>query len=193
VSQPIQFVLTQDESDPRQRYSTLFTCLYHQQIINLHRPSLSLSPTQTQHAYALQSTIASVRTILSLLSKDTETFWPGYVDMVFFGCLILVYGSRSKLETRLHNDLNRAMRILEGFQNRWNNLRPFLKVVQAFIDKASPASTTTNTMTPTADVVPAFDFNDLFASDFSFDFTNFEINPEVNWAYHMSMPSSPNL
>lgn len=96
--------LQSTSSDPRIRNSTLFTCLYHQQVINLNRPALSLSPGQTQHAYALQSTIASVRTVISILSKDvaagSSCFWPGYVDMVFFGCLILVYGAKQNKDAR---------------------------------------------------------------------------------------------
>lgn len=150
-------------ADSRHRYSTLFTCLYHQQIINLNRPALSLSPDQTQHAFALQSTIASVRTVLSLLTKDVGAgkicFWPGYVDMVFFGCLILVYGaSRNKhaedsqtrqvevlwsrnrvLQTyRLHMDLKRALKLLQHFETRWKHLKSFLKVVQSLIQRVDP-------------------------------------------------------
>lgn len=82
-------------------FSVLFTCLYYQQIVNLARPMLSLSPASVQHALALQSSINAVRTICSTLSRsmkqDVEALhWPGYVDMVFFGSLILVYGARKE-------------------------------------------------------------------------------------------------
>lgn len=84
-----------------QSFSILFTCLYYQQIINIARPMLSLSPTSVQHALALQSSINSVRTICTTLSRtmkhDVDALsWPGYVDMVFFGSLILVYGARKE-------------------------------------------------------------------------------------------------
>jgi hypothetical protein len=89
----------QAAEDPRRRFATLFTCLYQQQIINLSRPTLSLSPSKIEHAAALQSTIAAVRLICatlsnSLINSPSSLFWPGYVDMVFFGSLILVYGAR---------------------------------------------------------------------------------------------------
>jgi hypothetical protein len=84
-----------------QPYSILLTCLYNQQTINLARPMLSLSPTSVQHALALQSCINAVRkicsTILRAMQQNVDAlYWPGYVDMVFFGSLILVYGSRKE-------------------------------------------------------------------------------------------------
>jgi hypothetical protein len=88
-------------ADPRRRYHTLFKCLYHQQIINLNRPALSLPPSEINHSYGLQSSIASARIILSLLSGTSEQrdlFWPGYVDMVFFSCLLLVYDCRRNVQ-----------------------------------------------------------------------------------------------
>lgn len=86
-------------SDPRRRFATLFTCLYHQQIINLNRPRLSLSPSNSQHAFALQSSIGSARAIIATLSrsltaKADDLIWPGYPDMVFFAALILVYSAK---------------------------------------------------------------------------------------------------
>lgn len=67
--------------------------------MNLNRPMLSVSPSKVQHAAALQSSISSARAICSTLAKALSgdglaVFWPGYVDMVFFSGLILVYGAR---------------------------------------------------------------------------------------------------
>lgn len=78
------------------RYGTLFTCLYHHQIIVLNRHSLSLAPTQLQHAVALQSAVSSARVICGTLSRAlvvdaAQGFWPGFVDMTFFAALIFVY------------------------------------------------------------------------------------------------------
>jgi len=70
-------------------------------MINLARPMLSLSPTSVHHALALQSCVKAVRKISSTLLRAIQQnadalYWPGYVDMVFFGSLILVYGSRKE-------------------------------------------------------------------------------------------------
>jgi hypothetical protein len=66
---------------------------------SLNRPRLSLSPSNAQHAFALQSSIGSARAIVSTLSrsltaKADDLIWPGYPDMVFFAALILVYSAK---------------------------------------------------------------------------------------------------
>lgn len=98
------------QDDPRKNHLTLFTCLYHQQRISLHRSALSLSPSTPEHAYALQSAIASARTICSTLAAvfdgmpSEECLWPGYVDMVFFSCLIMMYGAKRERASGMESD-----------------------------------------------------------------------------------------
>jgi hypothetical protein len=36
-----------------------------------------------------------------------------------------------------------------------------------------------------------FQFADPTSSDFFFDFSSFELNPDSIWAYHASVPGSP--
>lgn len=80
----------------------------------MSRPALSLAPSALQHNYALETCVASARVILRALSreydgvgqrkaqeccglpgaKEVTVMWPGYVDMVFFAALILVYASK---------------------------------------------------------------------------------------------------
>ena len=36
-----------------------------------------------------------------------------------------------------------------------------------------------------------FEFADPTNSDFFFDFSSFELNPDSTWAYHASVPGSP--
>lgn len=116
---PSQAALTQtpDADDARSPYKTLFTCLYRQQVIALSRPALSLAPTALQHTYALETCVASARVILRTLARDLDrpqrkaaaccglpgrtesVMWPGYVDMVFFAALILVYAAKREEPT----------------------------------------------------------------------------------------------
>lgn len=82
-------------------------------MIALSRPALSLAPSALQHTYALETCVASARVILRTLSREFEPgkrkaveccglpgapevalMWPGYVDMVFFAALILVYAAK---------------------------------------------------------------------------------------------------
>ncbi|KAI5449818.1 hypothetical protein NCC49_004030 [Naganishia albida] len=126
-----------------QPFSVLFTCLYYQQIINIARPSLSLSPTSVRHALALQSSINSVRTICTTLTRTMKQnvdalAWPGYVDMLFFGSLILVYGARKEGNRPgglklLKRDLGRIHRLLKQFDLRWKHLKPLIRIVEAFL------------------------------------------------------------
>lgn len=83
----------------------------------MSRPALSLAPTALQHTFALETCVASARVILRTLSRefdpaaskekrkapeccglpgpgDVKVMWPGYVDMVFFAALILVYAAK---------------------------------------------------------------------------------------------------
>lgn len=90
-----------------------------------------------------------------------EVLWPGYVDMVFFSALILVYSSkrdaskgkryaelgilhRGRVLTdstaRLTSDLRRALRILERLAERWANLRQFIKVLEVLLDPSRERS-----------------------------------------------------
>jgi hypothetical protein len=103
---------TPDADDARSPYKALFTCLYRQQVIALSRPALSLAPTALQHTYALETCVASARVILRTLTRELDgpqrkaaeccgipgqaepVMWPGYVDMVFFAALILVYAAK---------------------------------------------------------------------------------------------------
>ncbi|GMK58087.1 hypothetical protein CspeluHIS016_0501190 [Cutaneotrichosporon spelunceum] len=184
-----------DADDARSPYKTLFTCLYRQQVIALSRPALSLAPTALQHTYALETCVASARVILCTLArefdgrqrraveccglpgKDETVVWPGYVDMVFFAALILVYAARREepdpaATQRLKSDLRRAVRILEILAKRWS-IEPFVAAVRAFLD-------------PPKDAVPAPGGEELF-NTLLFDFDAFE----RKWAVHQSLPSSP--
>ncbi|WWC68257.1 uncharacterized protein I206_102180 [Kwoniella pini CBS 10737] len=201
-------------SDPRRKYSTLFTCLYHAQIVNLNRPALSLPPSQVQHDHGLQAAIGSVRIICSTLSNaffksKEEVYWPGYVDMVFLGSLILVYGAkreraRKNPATWLLRDLRRAFSILQHFAKRWAKSDRFSRVVKALIDREEPIVSETSHTQPL--YIPLLaqqpdtthsgsnqedSFN--FADCFHFDFDTFVLEPESTWAYHVSVPPSPNL
>nr|XP_018265129.1 uncharacterized protein I303_01489 [Kwoniella dejecticola CBS 10117]OBR87287.1 hypothetical protein I303_01489 [Kwoniella dejecticola CBS 10117] len=200
--------------DPRRKLSTLFTCLYHSQIINLNRPALSLPPSQVQHDHALQAAIGSVRVICSTLSSaffknKEELYWPGYVDMVFLGSLILVYGARRERARRnaaawLLRDLRRALSILEHLAKRWPKSDKFGRVVKALIEREEPnLSEQSHTVSWELPMLPAQpdvqpsestqgpNFN--LADCFHFDFDTFVLEPESTWAYHVSMPPSPNL
>ncbi|WWC86578.1 uncharacterized protein L201_001455 [Kwoniella dendrophila CBS 6074] len=150
----VEIATQQIPSDPRRQLSTLFTCLYHLQIVNLNRPALSLPPSQVQHDHALQAAIASVRVICSTLSnaffKNSESlYWPGYVDMVFLGSLILVYGARRERArhnpaTWLLRDLRRASSLLAHFAKRWRKSDKFSRVVRALIEREEPTSNNVN-------------------------------------------------
>ncbi|WWD08208.1 hypothetical protein V865_006319 [Kwoniella europaea PYCC6329] len=197
--------------DPRRQMSTLFTCLYHSQIVNLNRPALSLPPSQIQHDHALQAAIGSVRIICSTLSNsffknNDSLYWPGYVDMVFLGSLILVYGARRERARNgsaawLIRDLRRALRILEHFAKRWPKLDKFSRVVRALIEREDPAHI--GNQTTSASIIPSVNENQAmpiteeptfdFADCFHFDFDTFALEPESIWAYHVSMPPSPVL
>ncbi|BEJ13085.1 hypothetical protein CspHIS471_0302590 [Cutaneotrichosporon sp. HIS471] len=186
--------VTPDADDVRSPYKTLFTCLYRQQVIALSRPALSLAPTALQHTYALETCVASARVILRTLARELDgrqrraveccglpgkgesVMWPGYVDMVFFAALILVYAAKREepgpaATQRLKGDLRRAIRILEMLAKRWS-ITPFVAAVRAFLDPPKDVS------------VPGGE--ELFDT-FLFDFDAFELN----WAVHQSLPSSP--
>nr|XP_019044403.1 hypothetical protein I302_07687 [Kwoniella bestiolae CBS 10118]OCF23333.1 hypothetical protein I302_07687 [Kwoniella bestiolae CBS 10118] len=197
-------------ADPRRHMSTLFTCLYHSQIVNLNRPALSLPPSQIQHDHALQAAIASVRKICATLSDGflknaDDLWWPGYVDIVFLGSLILVYGARRERSrhgqaTWLTRDLRRALSILEYLTKRWPKSDKFSRVVKSLIDRESPADTSKTddveqiitAAASSEDPAPeAMSFN--IEDCFHFDFDTFALEPESIWAYHVSMPPSPVL
>lgn len=77
--------------------------MYHQHIIALSRPALSQSPNRMEHAHALQTAVTSARAICTTLhkqvfAKDLDVFWPGYVDMVFFAALIMVYNAKREMQ-----------------------------------------------------------------------------------------------
>ncbi|CAK9783651.1 hypothetical protein CC85DRAFT_84994 [Cutaneotrichosporon oleaginosum] len=185
---------TPDADDARSPYKTLFICLYRQQVIALSRPALSLAPTALQHTYALETCVASARVILRTLSREfdgprrkaadccglagrTESLmWPGYVDMVFFAALILVYAAKreerdSVTIQRLKSDLRRAVRVIEILGKHWN-ISSFVMAVRAFLDPPKDASATGG---------------EELLDTFLFDFDSFELN----WAVHQSLPPSP--
>jgi hypothetical protein len=117
---------------------------------------------------------------------------------------------------RLKRDLGRIHRILKHFDSRWQNLRPLLRIVEAFIaplgtteevartDSPDPRDTPGhgNASKPVPDIsnylavnssyqeAPSFDI-DPTMGDFFFDFDSFELHPATMWAYRPSIPNSP--
>ena len=91
-----------NDPDPRAKYATLFRCLYNQQIMHMHRHSLSLPATSDAHRYSLQAEVLAARTICATLGADValstqaggEILWPGYPDMLFDASSILVYATK---------------------------------------------------------------------------------------------------
>jgi hypothetical protein len=81
------------------QYTALFKCLYHYQIVQLNRHSLSLPKESIHHRHALQSIILAMRTITitinnELLAQSPTIPWPGYVDMLFFASLLIAYNAK---------------------------------------------------------------------------------------------------
>lgn len=121
---------------------------------------------------------------------------------------------------RLHRDLQRAARVLEALSVKWDSLKSFIRVVQAFIKRINldsgvsssggvfpaaagaenaPANIPAFTI-PAADAFPSYPSFDDFGvgnfggvpSDFTFNFDGlFELNPDTQWAFHQSLPGSP--
>jgi hypothetical protein len=106
--------------------------------------------------------------------------------------------------------------LLKHFQLRWQNLKPLLRIVEAFIAPLGDVDGAVRIDPPAARDVqgdgsashsipeipndltfkfhsqeaPNFDI-DPMEGDFFFDFDSFELHPATMWAYRPSIPNSP--
>ncbi|KAL3421508.1 C6 transcription factor [Phlyctema vagabunda] len=112
----------------REKYNLggLFTILYHNLILIVNRPSLSLDTSTPEFRSALQNCIGSARTIITTLKKQSKygkpLFWPGNMSSAWMAGLIIAFGCRLGLYNRSKalGDISSCLDILQVMARRWS-------------------------------------------------------------------------
>jgi hypothetical protein len=78
-----------------------FGVSYHNLLLLINRPLLSLDPSSAEFKLAIQTCIGAARTVISILKTQLEQrralFWPGYISAVWMAGLIVAFASQLSL------------------------------------------------------------------------------------------------
>ncbi|KAM0460612.1 hypothetical protein ACHAPV_004889 [Trichoderma viride] len=140
--------------EPQSHHGPPFAILYHQLILLMNRPFLSLPTNRTDFQFSLQTAVNASRAIvkkLKLRQGDSPLVaWPGMLSAAWMAGLTIAYAGLLKLypmeKTVL--DLNCAIRLLGMMSRNWSSAhhcRVTLKMLldrltsKPFMDKINPA------------------------------------------------------
>ncbi|KAL7922753.1 fungal-specific transcription factor domain-containing protein [Trichoderma austrokoningii] len=140
--------------EPQSHHGPPFAILYHQLILIMNRPFLSLPTNRTDFQFSLQTAVNASRAIvkkLKLRQGDSPLVaWPGMLSAAWMAGLVIAYAGLLKLypmeKTVL--DLNCAIRLLGMMSRNWSSAhhcRVTLKMLldrltsKPFMDKINPA------------------------------------------------------
>ncbi|KAH6607148.1 fungal specific transcription factor domain-containing protein [Trichoderma cornu-damae] len=140
--------------EPQSHHGPPFAILYHQLILIMNRPFLSLPTNRTDFQFSLQTAVNASRAIvkkLKLRQGDSPLVaWPGMLSAAWMAGLVIAYAGLLKLypmeKTVL--DLNCAIRLLGMMSRNWSSAhhcRVTLKMLldrlrsKRFMDKINPA------------------------------------------------------
>jgi hypothetical protein len=75
-----------------------FGVSYHNLLLLINRPLLSLDPSSAEFKLAIQTCIGAARTVISILKAQLEQrkalFWPGYISAVWMAGLMVAFSSQ---------------------------------------------------------------------------------------------------
>ncbi|KAL7815896.1 fungal-specific transcription factor domain-containing protein [Trichoderma aethiopicum] len=140
--------------EPQSHHGPPFAILYHQLILIMNRPFLSLPTNRTDFQFSLQTAVNASRAIvkkLKLRQGDSPLVaWPGMLSAAWMAGLVIAYAGLLRLypmeKTIL--DLNCAIRLLGMMSRNWtsaHHCRVTLKMLldrltsKPFMDKINPA------------------------------------------------------
>ncbi|ETS03388.1 hypothetical protein M419DRAFT_75497 [Trichoderma reesei RUT C-30] len=140
--------------EPQSHHGPPFAILYHQLILIMNRPFLSLPTNRTDFQFSLQTAVNASRAIvkkLKLRQGDSPLVaWPGMLSAAWMAGLVIAYAELLKLypmeKTIL--DLNCAIRLLGMMSRNWtsaHHCRVTLKMLldrltsKPFMDRINPA------------------------------------------------------
>ncbi|KAL6856660.1 fungal-specific transcription factor domain-containing protein [Trichoderma novae-zelandiae] len=140
--------------EPQSHHGPPFAILYHQLILIMNRPFLSLPTNRTDFQFSLQTAVNASRAIvkkLKLRQGDSPLVaWPGMLSAAWMAGLVIAYAGLLRLypmeKTVL--DLNCAIRLLGMMSRNWtsaHHCRVTLKMLldrltsKPFMDKINPA------------------------------------------------------
>jgi hypothetical protein len=78
-----------------------FGVSYHNLLLLINRPLLSLDPSSAEFKLAIQTCIGAARTVISILKAQLEhrkaLYWPGYISAVWMAGLMVAFASQLSL------------------------------------------------------------------------------------------------
>ncbi|KAK9473654.1 uncharacterized protein V1510DRAFT_414602 [Dipodascopsis tothii] len=125
--------------------SAFFSVCYQHLLMLVNRPALSLSPSNSEFRYALQSSLTSARTTLLLLtkqltnSKHQKLFWPMYLYIVSMSGRIISCACQLKLysSARGLKEIQLCIPLLENMTERWPLASNSIQYLQTIISSLS--------------------------------------------------------
>lgn len=141
---------TQDEGSPgeaidpglvhqHKMLTPFFTILYHQLLLLLNRPRLSLDQATAEFQQGLQVCIRASRSTLSALKKHRENgqsmFLPGLLSAAWMSGLIIAFACQlgKYPKTRACSDIRSCLGLLESMNIKWYTVKNCHKVLSLFL------------------------------------------------------------
>lgn len=116
-----------------------FTILYHQLLLLLNRPRLSLDQATAEFQQGLQVCIRASRSTLSALRKHRENgqsmFLPGLLSAAWMSGLIIAFACQlgKYPKTRACSDIRSCLGLLESMNIKWYTVKNCHKVLSLFL------------------------------------------------------------
>ncbi|KAK5953453.1 hypothetical protein OHC33_005397 [Knufia fluminis] len=127
-----------------------FTVLYHQLLLLLNRPRLSLDQSTAEFQQGLQVCIRTSRNTLSALKKHKENgqsmFLPGLLSAAWMSGLIIAFACQlgKYPKTRACSDIKSCLLILESMNVKWYTVKNCHKVLSLLLTNITTRKTSSN-------------------------------------------------
>jgi len=127
-----------------------FTLLYHQLLLLLNRPRLSLDQSTAEFQQGLQVCIRASRNTLSALKKHKENcqsmFLPGLLSAAWMSGLIIAFACQlgKYPKTRACSDIKSCLLILESMNVKWYTVKNCHKVLSLLLSNITTRKASSN-------------------------------------------------
>jgi len=127
-----------------------FTLLYHQLLLLLNRPRLSLDQSTAEFQQGLQVCIRASRNTLSALKKHKENgqsmFLPGLLSAAWMSGLIIAFACQlgKYPKTRACSDIKSCLLILESMNVKWYTVKNCHKVLTLLLSNITTRKASSN-------------------------------------------------
>ncbi|KAH7124175.1 fungal-specific transcription factor domain-containing protein [Dendryphion nanum] len=130
-----------DSTDLTSLNRDVFLRVAQQQLLLLvNRPSLSLNPASAEFNHAAQICIGAARSIIRLLESHLNSggsiFWPGSMNAVWMGGLVMAFTCQLKLQqvSRSVCDIISSLKVLKVMKKRWRMAQNCEAVLEMLLD-----------------------------------------------------------